>query len=711
MTIQANDLGWMLRDHTNVVRGPFTHAEVLNLIKKGQLKGKSEVARANSYWFSIEEKNEVARFFPELGGGKPAEETEQPTQMTATLTQADLEGQGVEITQFTAAPSRAELLQQQKPKAEASAGEEPVQAQWLNDEFAEEFGAELESMTSSVQIEEGTGSDFSESRTPEMREIPEAEPTPEQIAQQKARDEMLSRATVKADTLPQERKNTTGDRPRPITAFLKPERAAVTASAPKISVPVENPEQARMLMEEEPRRRNFLPLIIMGAVVVVIGVAGGIWQLNKGGDGKVVSRPTVKPAAELENALRRSLLLFDLEDSKDALAEMEIQSGFRGRPLLPLAQALVKKEFLSDTDGASTSLQTARTLADGELAQEIENLQAAYGYDRDPVAAEALLTKLVAANPAEAVFRYNLALAQLRGGRPRDAITTLDPLFGAASTRADVMLADAAVLLGWARDLASKGADTAAENAYLKALELQPSSPKGRLGLAIHRLRRHGIKAAENDFRAFVESMPEFDTPSRAPQFRKMSDFDFYRFARAQLAELNVPVPGGPVGNRPSALAMAADGIVASLLSQAGEAKNIFTDAARAAPGDSFVVKAMGYLMWKEGKLAEIVDLLRDRERSSYAVNLLLGRAQLKLGRTDVAAKHFEGMTLANPARSDGWAWLGDIQLAQGKTDAAAGNFQEALRRDPLDLTALRGLNRMKRGEEALAGLPKLLPF
>lgn len=709
MTQQLNELGWMLRDHTNVVRGPFTHAEVLNLIKKGQLKGKSEVARANSYWFAIEEKNEVARFFPELGGGKPVEEAEQPTQMTATLTQADLEGQGVEITQFTAAPSRAEL-QQQKASAEAPAGEAPAQVQWLNDEFAEEFGAELEAMTSSVQLEMGTNTDVTETRAPEVREIAEAEPTPEEIAQQKARDEMLNRATVKADTLPQERKNATGERPRPITSILKPERAAAAVAAPKISVPVENPEQARVLVEEEPRRSNLRPLLAVAVAALAVGAGGGLWYLNKNNISKVASPALAKPAVALENSLRRGLLLFDLEDTKDALAEMELQSGFRGRPILPLAQALVKKEFLSDTDGASTSLQTARSLADGDLALEIENLQAAYGYDRDPGAAEASLAKVVAARPEDAMFRYNLALAQLRGGRPREAITTLDSIFGAGG-QDDPVLADAAVLLGWARDVASRGADTAAENAYLKALELQPSSSKGRLGLAIHRLRRHGIKAAENDFRAFVESMPEFEGPSRAPQFRKMSDFDFYRFARAQLAELNVPVPGGPVGNRPSALAMAADGIVASLLSQAGEAKNILTDAARAAPGDPFVIKAMGYVMWKEGKFAEIVDLLRDRERSSYAVNLLLGRAQLKLGRVDVAAKHFEGMTVANSQRSEGWALLGDIQLAQGKNEAAVRSFQEALKRDPLDLSALRGLNRMKKGTEALAGLPKLLPF
>ncbi|MGZ3739846.1 MAG: hypothetical protein ACXVB9_10770, partial [Bdellovibrionota bacterium] len=78
MDESKNEAGWLIRDTSNKIRGPFKQAEIVQLIKRGQLKGKTELSRANSYWFAIEEKNELGRFLPEFGGGKPP--PEQPTQ-------------------------------------------------------------------------------------------------------------------------------------------------------------------------------------------------------------------------------------------------------------------------------------------------------------------------------------------------------------------------------------------------------------------------------------------------------------------------------------------------------------------------------------------------------------------------------------------------------------------------------------------------------
>ena len=101
---ENQESSWLIRDTSNHIRGPFRQAEIVAMVKKGQLKGKMEISRANSYWFSIEEKVELARFFPEFNHGQPVPEA--PTQMTATLTQAEIEENQVDITTFTAAPSK-----------------------------------------------------------------------------------------------------------------------------------------------------------------------------------------------------------------------------------------------------------------------------------------------------------------------------------------------------------------------------------------------------------------------------------------------------------------------------------------------------------------------------------------------------------------------------------------------------------------------------
>ncbi|RYZ98468.1 MAG: hypothetical protein EOP11_20660, partial [Proteobacteria bacterium] len=226
-----------------------------------------------------------------------------------------------------------------------------------------------------------------------------------------------------------------------------------------------------------------------------------------------------------------------------------------------------------------------------------------------------------------------------------------------------------------------------------------------------HRLRKGGLRESESDFRAFIESMPELDPPSEVPKFRQMSDFDFYRYARAQLADMNTPGP--IVGNKPSPVIMAADAVISSILSQTGDATKIVTDALKAAPGDIYAIKAMGYVLWKDGKYNELTELFNDpaKDRGSYSVNLLLGKALLKMGRKTEAEKHIASLTVTNPLRADGWSLLGDLQLGQGRGAEAKKSFTQALSRDPLDLVALRGLNKLKDPNVISPAVAKNLPF
>ncbi len=697
-----SELGWLIRDNLNTIRGPFNHNEVLQLLKKGQLKSKTEIARANSYWFAVEEKAEVAKFFPELG----IKVDEQPTQMTSTLTQADLSGDQIEATQITTVT--------QAPAANTGADNSGVgagQIQWLNDEFAEDFGE-------SLSIQTRTGIDVSsKEKTPASISPAESPSNPDS-----AKSDLLKRATVKADTLPSERKGFTGERPKPINTVLKSGDKSNSATQGKasniVNVPVDTPDsQATILPSDDfsdPNRKPvnkvvvgvgiFLTLMVVAAVSIAVILSG----TDSKKDPSISSR---KSQLSADEAIRKSLLFFNLEAAKESLADLELESGSKGKTLFPIAQALVKKEFLFDGDGAVMSLQTAKTLADTRESEgEVDNLLAIYRFDRDREGSVEIFKRIVQSFPADPVFRYNLALAQLKIGAPGEAIQTLSVVVGSLS-REDPLMEDAGVLLGWAKEVFSKGNDPTAEAAYSKALEANPNSAKARLGLAIYRLRKNGIREADSDFRAVLDNLPDLDPPTRIINYRKMSDSDFFSFARTQLRELNVP--GGAAGNKPSPLATAVDALLSCIQSRMGEAGKMLDLALSAAPGDPNILKAVGYHRFKDGKFAEIIDLLKDvnRERNSFGLNLLIAKSYTRLGKKDLAEKHLENLVTANPTRSDGWSLLGELQLQSNRTEEAKKSFQNALKKDPLDLVALRGLDRLGIRDGLKLDTSRYLPF
>jgi tetratricopeptide (TPR) repeat protein len=700
--MNASELEWLIRDNLNTIRGPFNHSEVLQLLKKGQLKPKTEISRANAYWFAVEEKVELAKFFPELG----IKVEDQPTKMTSTLTHADIGGEdpldATKVTNVTPVPG----VESGTEMSGTGAG---GKIQWLNDEFAEEFG------DAGLAIE--TRTDLHGAKQEKSDENQSLDNTKEAT-----KNELLNRATVKADTLPSERKSYTGERPKPINSVLKGgDKSAAMGSTMKsniVNVHIDHPDsQATILPSDESTSRIlgsknkimigvsvFIGLLIIGAGIVAITV-------DKNPNSNAEIRTKRSSNLPPEEAIRKSLLFFSLEDAKQALSDLELESDSKGKVLLPIAQALVRKEFLFDVDGALMSLQTARALAENRASEaEVDNLLSIYRFERDKEGSVESLKRIVQAFPSDTILRYNLGLAQLRNGSPNEAVQTASVLMGGLS-RDDSLMEDAAILSGWAKEVLSKGNDSSAESAYLKALEANPNSAKARLGLAIFRFRKSGIKEAESDFRAVLENLPELDPPTRIVNYRKMGDSDFYQFARSQLRELNVP--GGAAGNKPSPLATAVDALLSCLQSRMGEAGKMLDLALSAAPGDANILKAVGYHRFKEGRYAEIIDLLKDvnKERNSFALNLLMAKAYLKTGKKDQAEKHLENLVASNPTRSDGWSLLGDYQFDTNRKEEAKKNFHNSLKRDELDLVALRGLDRLGDPEVLKMEFSKSLPF
>src|SRR5262249_17858262 len=125
-------------------------------------------------------------------------------------------------------------------------------------------------------------------------------------------------------------------------------------------------------------------------------------------------RPT-RQADEATAAARQAVVVFDLEGAKSALSDLELEPSGPGETTTYLAQAVVKKEFLYDVEGAMLALQTARQQARNKRSEaEVDNLMAIYGFDRDPASSTDMLKRNLDSYKDDPVFRYNYALALLR---------------------------------------------------------------------------------------------------------------------------------------------------------------------------------------------------------------------------------------------------------------------------------------------------------
>jgi predicted Zn-dependent protease len=90
----------------------------------------------------------------------------------------------------------------------------------------------------------------------------------------------------------------------------------------------------------------------------------------------------------------------------------------------------------------------------------------------------------------------------------------------------------------------------------------------------------------------------------------------------------------------------------------------------------------------------------------------MLGKAYMKQRKRDLAEKHFRALIENFPNRSEGFSLLGDLLLQQkNRSNEAKENFEAALKKDPLDIVALRGLLRMGPNPSLTASLQENLPF
>lgn len=79
---------WLVRESNNMIRGPYTSVQMLDLLHSGKLKPRTEISRGNSYWFHIEETAELEHFFPQDFQEKEA--SSDPTIALADVTSTGL---------------------------------------------------------------------------------------------------------------------------------------------------------------------------------------------------------------------------------------------------------------------------------------------------------------------------------------------------------------------------------------------------------------------------------------------------------------------------------------------------------------------------------------------------------------------------------------------------------------------------------------------
>ncbi|NUM88309.1 MAG: hypothetical protein HUU37_03810 [Bdellovibrionales bacterium] len=597
---------WLIRDNTNVIRGPYFAREVLQLLKKGQLKGKNELCKANSYWFYVEERSELEKFFPDI--------TITDTRKIQTGTH------GVGVTKT------------------------------LLDGGRQEFTAP----------------------------VPAVDPA----------DLPLERA-----------------RPLP-----DPLGSAARASAPARGGAFYGIDQEEPTAEiEAPRgKKNFL-LILAGAFVLALAVAF-VTRSPAPRPAHVPARTAAKPGVKdpweglsLDKRVLNAFLANDPEQAERAfeLVEEKRKGSAEGH----LIRAMIKRRFQFDVDGALASLDQARSASKSpKMGAFLDLLRGVYLMQKDPAAAVRVFSS-VSEESMRVTARWNLAVALLtvqsldEASRAIDAVEKLGDAPGADFLRA------------WLGDMRAPG-DAAAETHLLKALAGGVDAAKVRLLMGLHKLRRGQLSAAEENFRLFVDLLPELDAEVVAGEPHRLRADAVYSWAAHQISEVH-GLSSSDI-RKPSAVVMATLAMLTGIEGRLQDASGILDSAARIGGGGAVVSKVMAYLKWKSSSHQEAIDLLfalGDGSRDAV-MNYLFGRALLRSGKPADALRPLESASLKLSSRADVHGHLAEALAASQRDADAKAAAEKALRLDPFEYSAISVLSRL--GEHAFLDREEyraILPF
>ncbi len=383
--------------------------------------------------------------------------------------------------------------------------------------------------------------------------------------------------------------------------------------------------------------------------------------------------------------LLRAFLLRDTEELRRLLADKEKEGP--GKPTTEIAQALFRRWYLFDLDGAITALESALPKATAERPT-MENLLGVLVSERDLNKASGYLESAVKVGGA--IPAYNLAVVQIRSGNLAKAEATLQDwerkLAPGQPAYSDMTLASL-----WLAD--KKGSSAAAISYKITNRDLTDARFRAIRGL--NSLRRKKNSEAADELRAFVELLPEFNV-GNAKDMRKINDDAFYEYIWKEAQSLHALNTSENTRLPPEVVA--AIGILTAIQNRTSEAGKLLDNALNVSPGNPALLKALAYVRWRQDRFREILDLLQSlppEAQTNFSIVYLLAQVNLKLGDNKKALEYFSQVVKRLPDRADGWSGYGASLLALGKKSEATKAFEAALKIDPFDGTALRGFEQL----------------
>jgi tetratricopeptide (TPR) repeat protein len=656
---------WLIRDLTNSISGPIAREDILQQLKSLKIRGKMEISAANTYWFAVDEKQELFKFFPELGDSGPTEIG--IAQHTATMTKSELPSASQLQAMENAAADQTSIISgfSAKPTESSAAGPEQSVGEWLSPEYAEEFG--LEMMDDGAQSIPASADDFS--------------------------------------TIPQEESNA----PMPsIEQLVRSPSPRTFHEDPTLSdIPI-NPNKAPSYSkynestEEKSNHGRKILLIVAALVMVIAALAAIVFFVEQNRVRPVVTQkarvektePGMKFASEQEK-ITAGLLMSDSKLLQASLMNLEEES--RNNPLAPLTAALIKGSFNFDTEGAIAALESAKNFAETkpELVAEIENLFGVYSASSSALIAKEHFKNALLKKPNDLTFKYNLLLSDYLIAPTVALNQSLAELIkqaeGKRSVQYEALLIQGQIALDFAG-----GAAGDAEFIFRKARDIMPNAARATLLLATSRLLKRGLGDSKENFREFLRMMTDLDPLERVPNYRIAKSDKLYTKVLELIRNNQSVTKNSNTSLDP--LIMAVDGMLTALKNEYLEADKTLDHALRLAPGDPDVILVKTYLKYREEKFEDVVDLLKDKTKEvkdNFPFLKILGLAYIRLDKLSLAEQVLVNASKVSPEQSEIYSLLGDVVSRGANPLEATKYYKTALSKNMYDGRAVSGLIRL----------------
>jgi tetratricopeptide (TPR) repeat protein len=348
-----------------------------------------------------------------------------------------------------------------------------------------------------------------------------------------------------------------------------------------------------------------------------------------------------------------------------------------------------------------------------DAARRVE-LGLAYEANGQMVLARECYEQALARDPSQARWWYRLAMVRAQGGDLRGAIAAVDrakailPPYAPAFWRQGLWLLD-------------EGDEAGAERAFRRAMEIDPSDPRGALGLARLELRRHRYAAAVQRTQQVIAEHPEHRYAHHllGTAFRALGRADDARFALAvgATSQPEWPDPWNLVviqyRRGYAALLREAE---AHFASRQLDAATILLERLRQTHSEDVgVMSKLGAVYFESNRVDEAVRLLTkavEREPARLEARINLALCYWKRKDFDRAVAQADAAIALTPGAGAAYRAKGLALRDAGRPDAAVDTFRTAVRVDPADLKPLVWIGRIererKRPREALAAFDEV---